>query len=100
MYQSASDAATLTQKYVGPALRGAGFNTRIWAYDHNTDQPDYPRTVINGAGSYVDSAAWHCYAGNLDWSVLTSFHQAYPDKHQYMTECWVSLYIYSCLRST
>lgn len=90
MYQTASDAAMLTQKYVGPALRSAGYNTRIWAYDHNTDQPDYPRTVINGAGSYVDSAAWHCYAGNLDWTVLTSFHQAYPDKHQYMTECWTS----------
>jgi glucosylceramidase len=90
MYQSADEAAKVTQQYVGPALRNAGFNTRIWAYDHNTDQPDYPRTVINGAGQYVDSAAWHCYASNLDWTVLTSFHNAYPSKHQYMTECWVS----------
>ena len=90
MYQSADEAARVTQQYVGPALRNAGFGTRIWAYDHNTDQPDYPRTVINGAGGYVDSAAWHCYAGNLDWSVLTRFHEEYPGKHQYMTECWVS----------
>ncbi|KAK5625916.1 hypothetical protein RRF57_001632 [Xylaria bambusicola] len=90
MFQSADEAVKVTSQYVGPALRNAGFNTRIWAYDHNTDQPSYPRTVINGAGSYVDSAAWHCYAGNLDWSVLTQFHNDYPGKHQYMTECWTS----------
>ncbi|KAI1164458.1 glycoside hydrolase family 30 protein [Nemania serpens] len=90
MYQSADEAARVTQQYVGPALRNAGFNTRIWAYDHNTDVASYPRTVINGAGSYVDSAAWHCYASNLDWGVLTTFHNDYPGKHQYMTECWTS----------
>ncbi|KAI1177052.1 glycoside hydrolase family 30 protein [Nemania sp. FL0916] len=90
MYQSADEAAKVTQQYVGPALRNAGFNTRIWAYDHNTDQADYPRTVINAAGTYVDSAAWHCYATNLDWTVLTAFHNAYPTKHQYMTECWTA----------
>ncbi|KAI8955315.1 glycoside hydrolase family 30 protein [Xylaria longipes] len=90
MYQSADEAAKVTQQYVGPALRNAGFNTKIWAYDHNTDQPSYPRTVVNGANAYVDGAAWHCYAGNLDWTVLTSFHNDYPSKHQYMTECWTS----------
>ncbi|KAI0408525.1 glycoside hydrolase family 30 protein [Xylaria palmicola] len=90
MYQPADEAARLAQQYVGPALRAAGLDTRIWAYDHNTDQPAYPRTVIDGASAYVDGAAWHCYAGNLDWGVLTSFHDAYPGKHQYMTECWTS----------
>ncbi|KAI0203604.1 glycoside hydrolase family 30 protein [Astrocystis sublimbata] len=90
MYQSADEAAKVTQQYVGPALKNAGFgSTRIWAYDHNTDQADYPRTVINAANSYVDSAAWHCYNGP-NWGVLTDFHNAYPGKHQYMTECWTS----------
>ncbi|KAI0811860.1 glycoside hydrolase family 30 protein [Xylaria sp. FL0064] len=90
MYQSADEATKVTQQYVGPALKNAGFNTQIWAYDHNTDQPSYPRTVINGVGSYVNGAVWHCYASNLDWAVLTDFHNAYPGKHQYMTECWTS----------
>ncbi|KAI8628386.1 glycoside hydrolase family 30 protein [Xylariaceae sp. FL1651] len=90
MYQSAAEATTVTQQYVGPALRNAGFNTQIWAYDHNTDQPDYPRTVVNGAGQYVTGAAWHCYASTLDWTVLTSFHNDYPSTHQFMTECWTS----------
>lgn len=90
MYQSADEATKVTQQYVGPALRNAGFSTKIWAYDHNTDHPEYATAVVNGANSYIDGAAWHCYANNLDWSVLTNFHNAYPGKHQYMTECWVS----------
>ncbi|KAI1821441.1 glycoside hydrolase family 30 protein [Xylaria intraflava] len=90
MYQDADQAVTATQQYIGPALQSAGFDTQIWAYDHNTDQPSYPTTVMDGAGEFVDGTAWHCYASNLDWTVLTDFHNSYPDKHQYMTECWTS----------
>ncbi|KAI1497953.1 putative beta-1,6-glucanase Neg1 [Biscogniauxia marginata] len=90
MLQEADEAAQLTQDYVGPALREAGFSTEIWAYDHNTDTPSYPQTVIDRAGQYVPAAAWHCYAGNLDWTVLTDFKNANPDKAQFMTECWTS----------
>ncbi|KAI8961331.1 glycoside hydrolase family 30 protein [Daldinia sp. FL1419] len=90
MYQSADEAAKVTHDYIGPALRAANLNTQIWAYDHNTDTPSYPQTVIDGAGEYVQAAAWHCYAGNLDWTVLSNFHDANPNKAQYMTECWTS----------
>ncbi|KAI2465834.1 glycoside hydrolase family 30 protein [Annulohypoxylon bovei var. microspora] len=90
MYQAADEAAKLTRDYIGPALRSASLNTKIWAYDHNTDTPSYPRTVIDAASEYVEAAAWHCYASNLDWTVLTDFHNSYPDKSQYMTECWTS----------
>jgi glucosylceramidase len=48
----------------------------------------YPQNVINGAGKYVNSVAWHCYASNVDWTVLTKFHQTNPNIKQYMTECW------------
>lgn len=34
--------------------------------------------------------AWHCYATNNDWSVLSSFHASNPGVKQYMTECWTS----------
>ncbi|KAI1637776.1 putative beta-1,6-glucanase Neg1 [Biscogniauxia mediterranea] len=90
MLQEADQAAQLTQDYVGPALQQAGFDTKIWAYDHNTDTPSYPQTVINTAGQYVPAAAWHCYASDLDWTVLSDFKNANPDKAQYMTECWTS----------
>ncbi|KAI0377380.1 glycoside hydrolase family 30 protein [Hypomontagnella monticulosa] len=90
MYQTADEAAKVTHDYIGPALRAAGLNTQIWAYDHNTDQPSYPQTVLNTASEFVQATAWHCYAGNLDWTVLTNFHNANPGKSQYMTECWTS----------
>ncbi|KAI1802077.1 glycoside hydrolase family 30 protein [Daldinia bambusicola] len=90
MYQTADEAAKVTHDFVGPALRAAGLNTQIWAYDHNTDTPSYPQTVIDGAGEYIQAAAWHCYAGDLDWNVLSDFHNANPGKSQYMTECWTS----------
>ncbi|KAL7622656.1 hypothetical protein AAE478_008169 [Parahypoxylon ruwenzoriense] len=90
MYQTADDAAKITRDNVGPALREAGLNTQIWAYDHNTDQPNYPQKVIDAAGEYVQAAAWHCYVDNIDWTVLTNFKKANPNKSQYMTECWTS----------
>ncbi|KAI0888524.1 glycoside hydrolase family 30 protein [Annulohypoxylon maeteangense] len=90
MLQKADEAARVTRDYIGPALRGAGLNTQIWAYDHNTDTPSYPQTVIDVASEYVQATAWHCYASNLDWTVLTDFHNANPRKSQYMTECWTS----------
>ena len=54
------------------------------------DQPSYPQTVLNDAGQYVNTVAWHCYANPLDWSVLTQFHNSNPGVTQYMTECWTS----------
>lgn len=44
--------------------------------------------MINKAGQYVDTVAWHCYATNLDWTVLSNFKQSNPNVQQYMTECW------------
>ncbi|OTA99751.1 glycoside hydrolase family 30 protein [Hypoxylon sp. CI-4A] len=90
MYQTADEAASVTNDYIGPALRDANLDTQIWAYDHNTDTPSYPQTVIDGAGDYVQATAWHCYAGDLDWTVLSDFHTKNQDKAQYMTECWTS----------
>ena len=54
----------------------------------STDVTSYPQNVVNGASKYVDSVAWHCYASNVDWTVLTAFHQSNPSIKQYMTECW------------
>ena len=107
MYIFADESAGLIQNNLGPALADAGLSTQVWAYDHNTgmfytisisnytdtfytDQPDYPQTVLDGAGQYVNTVAWHCYAPNNDWGVLTNFHNTNPSVTQYMTECWTS----------
>ncbi|KAJ4418764.1 Endo-1,6-beta-D-glucanase neg1 [Gnomoniopsis sp. IMI 355080] len=90
MYVYADESGDIISQNVGPALQNAGLSTKVWAYDHNTDVPDYPETVLEEASSYVPAVAWHCYADPLNWTVLTDFHTAHPDKLQYMTECWTS----------
>ncbi|KAH8649088.1 glycoside hydrolase family 30 protein [Xylariales sp. PMI_506] len=90
MYVYADESGGLIQDNLGPALAAAGLSTEIWAYDHNTDVPSYPQTVIDTASEYVNTVAWHCYATDNSWSVLTDFHTANPGVNQYMTECWTS----------
>jgi len=46
--------------------------------------------VLNRASQYVTGIAWHCYASNNNWGVLTDFHNTNPNVKQYMTECWTS----------
>ncbi|KAK4140741.1 glycoside hydrolase family 30 protein [Dichotomopilus funicola] len=90
MYVFADESGKLIQNNVGPALRDAGHKTTVWAYDHNTDKPEYPQTVLDEASEFVNAVAWHCYASSLDWGVLTDFHNKNPNVDQYMTECWTS----------
>jgi len=76
-------------KHLGPAFKAAKLDTKIIAYDHNADRPDYPITVLNdkAARPYVDGSAFHLYAGTID--ALSKVHEAYPDKHLYFTEQWI-----------
>ncbi len=90
MYMDASDQSILANK-LGAAIASAGLKTKLWAYDHNTDVPDYPTTVLQNASPYVDSVAWHCYANPVDWTTLSTFNAAHPGVQQYMTECWTHL---------
>ncbi|KAK4496811.1 hypothetical protein PRZ48_012795 [Zasmidium cellare] len=91
MYMYDYEQGNLIKNFVGPQLSSAGLSTSIWAYDHNTDVPTYPQTVLNTASSYTTTVAWHCYAGNVDWSTLTAFRANNTNisgLKQYMTECW------------
>lgn len=56
--------------------------------NNDADQPDYPQTVLDKAGQFVDTVAWHCYANNVDWKVLSDFKTKNDKVQQYMTECW------------
>lgn len=38
MYVYADESGSLIKDNVGPALKAAGLNTQIWAYDHNTGE--------------------------------------------------------------
>jgi len=77
----------LIAHYVGPALRKAGLNIGILAYDHNWDHPEYPEAILADPASaqYVLGSAFHCYGGDV--SAQGKVHDEYPDKGLWMTEC-------------
>ncbi len=72
----------LINSYIGPTLRGAGFNCKIICYDHNCDNTAYPIYIANNS-SYVDGSAFHLYAGSI--SALTAVHNS-TGKNVYFTE--------------
>jgi glucosylceramidase len=88
MPMSASDETTFIANDLGPALAQSGLaSTKILGYDHNWDDPSYPTTILSNAtaSSYTPGIAWHCYAGSA--SAMTTFHNSYPSKDTYQTEC-------------
>ena len=89
MVMLATEQATFIKNNLGPAFAAAGINTKIIAYDHNADKPEYPLTILNDAAAkpYVNGSAFHLYGGSI--TALTKVHEAHPDKHVYFTEQWV-----------
>ncbi len=76
----------LINSYMGPKLRGAGFNCKIICYDHNCDNTDFPIYVANNS-SYVDGSAFHLYGGSI--SAMTTVKNA-TNKNVYFTEQYTS----------
>lgn len=80
--------------HLGPALRRAGLNTRIWCYDHNFNREprgddagiDHPRTILRdrAAARFVDGVAFHGYAGEP--SGMSALHAGFPRVPLHFTE--------------
>ena len=87
MYVYDYENALLIKNRVGPALSNANLTTKIWGYDHNLDQPSYPQTILDNAGQYVNTIAWHCYS-SAPWSTMSDFKKNNTGVIQYMSECW------------
>lgn len=77
-------------KKLGSAFQTAGITTKIVAYDHNCDKPEYPIEVLTDAtaNSFTDGSAFHLYGGDI--SALSTVHNAFPNKNLYFTEQWTS----------
>jgi len=87
-YVVAPDEANFIGNYLGPALAGAGLGgVKIFGYEHNWDQPDYPETLLadTTAYGYLAGSSFHCYAGDV--SAQSQVKQAYPAKDIWFTEC-------------
>ena len=86
MQMRAEEQADLSPTICGPAMAAAGLKTKVMAYDHNWDRPEYPETVLKDpkAGALTAGTAWHHYAG--DPNVMSEFHEEFPQKDQWVTE--------------
>ncbi|MDB5275260.1 MAG: glucosylceramidase [Ferruginibacter sp.] len=86
LVMTALQQADFIKGSLGPAFQAAGITTKIIAYDHNCDVPNYPLTVLQDAQAnpFVSGSAFHLYAGDI--SALSTVHNAYPDKSLYFTE--------------
>lgn len=90
MVMSAFQQADFIKNHLGPAFQTAGINTKIIIWDHNCDRPDFPLDILNdpAAKAFVDGSAFHLYGG--DEGVMSTIHDAHPDKNLYFTEQWTS----------
>ena len=88
MVMLAEEQAQFIRDHLGPVFRAEGITTKIIAYDHNCNKPEYPLTVLNdeGARPFVDGSAFHLYEGDI--SALSVVKKAYPEKNLYFTEQW------------
>jgi len=87
-YVDSSDEADFIGSNLGPALAGAGLGgVKIFGYEHNWDQPDYPEALLadSTAYGYLAGSSFHCYAGDV--SAQSQVEQAYPAKDIWFTEC-------------
>lgn len=72
---------------LGPKLQQAGLSTKVLAYDHNWDHPEYPNQVLSdpAAAKHTAGAAFHCYGG--DPSAQSQVSEQHPDAEIHLTEC-------------
>jgi glucosylceramidase len=84
---AASDEASFIANNLGPALRKAGLgNIKIFAYEHNWDNTDYPESVLHSpAAQFVAGTSFHCYAGDPDAQSIVK--AAFPSYDIWFTEC-------------
>ena len=72
--------------HLGPVLRNAGMDTKIWALDHNYNLWGRAIGELSDPDAYrfIDGIAWHGYAGEP--TAMTRVHEAFPEKACYWTE--------------
>lgn len=92
MYMGWEEERDFVKNGLGPALKKAGLDTKVYAFDHNYNYDNIPSeqsypTKIYGdpeVKEYLAGAAFHNYGGNKD--ELTVVHNATPGMDLVFTE--------------
>ena len=71
------DEAQFIDRYLAPALRSAGLDTRIYGNDLSWDSSDYAGALASGPAAVgLSGIAWHCYFGSPN--VMSDLHRSEP----------------------
>ena len=92
LFMTWQEQLRFVKEALGPALRQAALNVKVYAFDHNynyddmPDQQQYPLHIYEDAGAarYFAGAAYHNYGGRP--AELLRIHQEAPDKELLFTE--------------
>jgi len=92
LYMGWEEQRDFIKKALGPQLKEAGLNTKIYVFDHNynyddvASQKSYPSRIYEDkdAAKYITGAAYHDYGGNR--SELINIHNKNTDKELIFTE--------------
>lgn len=88
LYMPSEKQRDFIKEYLGPVFKANNIKTKIVVYDHNCNKPEYALDILKDpeAYQYIDGSAFHLYEGDI--SVLSTVHNAFPDKNLYFTEQW------------
>jgi glucosylceramidase len=86
---TSAEETSFIGNYLGQALINANLTPKVFAYEHNWDDVNYPETVLgnSAAYSYTAGTSWHCYAGGTTAASQTTVEQMFPAKGHWFTEC-------------
>ncbi len=72
--------------HLGPLFATQRVATLIWCWDHNWNQPRFPRTILSdpAAARFVDGTGFHLYEGRVE--AQSALQREFPDKSVYFTE--------------
>lgn len=92
LYMGWEEQLAFVKNGLGPKLRDAGLDTKIYLFDHNynydniSSEQGYPANIYadEEASSYVAGAAYHNYGGNRE--ELLNIRERHPDKELIFTE--------------
>lgn len=84
--------------HLGPALKQAAPDTKIWILDHNYNLWGRALDELSNPDvyKYVDGVAWHSYVGTPD--AMSRVHDMFPEKHMYFTEGGPPAHLFSAHR--
>jgi glucosylceramidase len=88
MSMNNTEQLNLLRDNVLPALQAANLTTKVLIFDHNWDQPAFPKSVLNdaavAASTNLGGTAWHWYGGTP--GAMTTIHNLHPELNNYVTE--------------